>query len=528
MLRQSRFITLVMIAAMTFFSRLPAADAGCGCDKPPPLPATVRPSAAYPGAPISVIDPALQVGKTYTVTFASGISGQAASVSGQAAVRRDLADGLEKTQLVVPLPTVSLGPVSVVVIDPSTGGEVVFVPDTELTVVPSPVVVPAQAGTYSFKTFQGAVGRDGTVYVALDLTNVVLPLVIDAQSVGYPLRFSAAGVSIHNVQGILMQQLESQTQPIPGMYVMPAASADLSTKSDILHYSRHEFETFFLQHQERQAHALDPADGNWHLDGTKHTDHNHLVLAISGTLTGGALPTPGATAPFTLSLKTYSLFYQGLVGTASVGMSGAALTDSYDMRTLLYGAKGDVFTNGTLTMAATNKINGNATAKSFSLKTGALITGTKTTLTTAQSFMAVTVPPGLPSLGSISVSSGTRTIQGPGSFLATGIALSKTSTLYIDNSAGPVTLYVSGTISIASTSRVVTADPNPEKFAIYVTNTSSVSLAGGSSVFRGVVYAPSSTVTVSNGGDFFGAFVGKAISLTGGAKVHYEESLRGQ
>ena len=68
-----------------------------------------------------------------------------------------------KTQLVVPLPAVSLGPVSIVVIDPSTGGEVVYVPDTDLTVVPSPVAVPAQAGTYSFKNFQGAVGRDGTL-----------------------------------------------------------------------------------------------------------------------------------------------------------------------------------------------------------------------------------------------------------------------------------------------------------------------------------------------------------------------------
>src|SRR5207247_3327840 len=58
------------------------------------------------------------------------------------------------------------------------------------------------------------------------------------------------------------------------LFVFPAANP--ATDSDALHYSRHEFTTYFLQHMERQPHAVDSTDGNWHLDGSRHVDHNHL------------------------------------------------------------------------------------------------------------------------------------------------------------------------------------------------------------------------------------------------------------
>src|SRR6185295_5438423 len=146
---------------------------------------------------------------------------------------------------------------------------------------------------------QAAVGRNGIVYLALDLTNMQQPMVVTAQALGFPLRFTESDVVFYNRQGFLMQRLATPGKngvvPVPGMFVVPTANG--ATDSDELHYSRHEFVTYFLQHQERQPHAVDPTDPNWHLDGSPHVDHNHLIIAITGTLFGVKLPA-GATTPF--------------------------------------------------------------------------------------------------------------------------------------------------------------------------------------------------------------------------------------
>src|SRR5438132_14075474 len=108
------------------------------------------------------------------------------------------------------------------------------------------------------------------------------------------------------------------------MFVFPAANPD--TDSDTLHYSRHEFTTYFLQHMERQPHAVDPTDGNWHLDGSRHVDHNHLTLALMG---GGnrAPPAPGAPPHFDHVVDPYSLIYRIRVGPPSANIGQPPRTD---------------------------------------------------------------------------------------------------------------------------------------------------------------------------------------------------------
>src|SRR5437870_1141482 len=107
--------TLALLgAALSLAAAAPQpARGGCGCDKPPPPPAQVRPGVAYTGAPVTLFSPAFVVGNAYTVTFTSGTSGQTMSVSGTIVSLRDLADGQYKPQLVVPLPSMPLGPASI-------------------------------------------------------------------------------------------------------------------------------------------------------------------------------------------------------------------------------------------------------------------------------------------------------------------------------------------------------------------------------------------------------------------------------
>ncbi len=219
------------------------ARGGCGCDKPPPPPAQVRPGIAYAGAPVTLFSPAFQVGVAYTVTFTSGITGDATGVSATVVSLRDLADGQYKPQLVVPLPSMPLGPASISATRGNRNKPDVAIDDSAFTVAPTPVALPAQYGSWHYPNFQAAVGRDGVAYMAFDATAINLPMVFEARAAGYPLRFGAEDVVFRNVQGFLMQLLmqgaPDATQPVPGMFVFPAANPD--TDSETLHYSRHEF-----------------------------------------------------------------------------------------------------------------------------------------------------------------------------------------------------------------------------------------------------------------------------------------------
>jgi hypothetical protein len=98
--------------------------------------------------------------------------------------------------------------------------------------------------------------------------------------------------------------------------------------------------------------------------------------------------------------------------------------------------------------------------------------------------------------------------------------------LFIDNSAGPVTFYVTGQVAVSGAGVIDVADPSPEKFAVYVASNKSVALTGGGSTFSGVVYAPNSVVSISGAGEFFGSFVGLAVKMSSTARVRYDSSLK--
>src|SRR5581483_1625344 len=151
--------------------------------------------------------------------------------------------------------------------------------------------------------------------------------------------------------------------------------------------------------------------------------------------------------------------------------------------------------------------------------------GKKTTVTMPASFMEVKLPTMLTDLGSLDVREGGATIVGPGSFQLGDLRVRKGGTLFIDNSAGPVTLYVTGTFLMATGGVVRVADSDPEHFAVYLPGVQSVSLSGAATSFYGVVYAPLSSITIAGQGEFFGAFVGASVLIQDRARVHYDSTL---
>jgi hypothetical protein len=90
-----------------------------------------------------------------------------------------------------------------------------------------------------------------------------------------------------------------------GMLGAPAAGApsQAAKTSDVLRYWRHEFRTYKEKHRRLDGFQPDD-DTDWHADGSRHTDHDTIVVAVRGTLANGATPTPGATPPFRLVISS--------------------------------------------------------------------------------------------------------------------------------------------------------------------------------------------------------------------------------
>jgi hypothetical protein len=278
------------------------AEAGCGCAKPPPPRAVVRPFVGHADQRVVLFSDAFVPGAAYAVRFASSSDGTVDWSKGKAAMRRDFADGQVRAQLRVAVPAVSLGPCEIRVYA-SDGTNVLTIGDDQFTVVSLPVTLHDFSEAVVRNKYQAGVGKDGTVYIPVDVSEVSGGTVFTGTANGYPLGFGASNVAMYNEQGFLMQLLDPTS---PGLFqiVVPSATSLLQTPSSYtLHYWRHEFRTYKQDHRLVDAHRTDD-DPDWHADGSPHIDHNHIVVAIAGVLSDGSRPSPGATPAFQLQIQS--------------------------------------------------------------------------------------------------------------------------------------------------------------------------------------------------------------------------------
>ena len=321
---------------------------------------------------------------------------------------------------------------------------------------------------------------------------------------------------------------------MPGLYALEAA--DGTPDSDLLQYSRHEFNTHFLRHAERKTHGVDASDPNWHQDGSRHIDHDHLIVAITGMLDDGSTPVAGATPAFELAMSSRSFFQHGLVSDVEMDIKDTSVVDSYNSKTGQYGKQGDILSNGELdvednaavygNVAAANLdiedtsfVDGDAISEDIDIDSGATITGARVSQTLSTEFLPVDIPNGLEDLGVVMVKNTEIFTLSPGSYLLSELTVKNHGTLYIDNADGPVTLYLLGEVDLSDKGHVQFADPDPEKFAIYVAGGFDVDI-DEESQFSGVIYAPDSLIEIEEGAEFFGAAVGHTVRVEQNAQVH--------
>lgn len=289
------FIMAAALVALTGYAK-PAA-AGCGCNKPAPPLEAIRPHFAPAGWEIQLFHPALEAGERYRVTFVNAADPESdQDVKVRAVVRKDFADGVPKPQLRVMVPPLPLGPTSISI---SRGRTVIAEFDeSEFTTLPAPVSLQEVSNIVEVEEYQAAVDTQGVVYLAFDISDIAKETLFSGIGFTYPLLFDASDVAIYNSQGFLMQLLGPENGDI---YSIDDEGTPHSFR---LTYDRHEFETYRQRHVGNPGWQPDPADPDWHVDGSPHIDHDHLVLAISGILEDGTTPAPGATPVFDLSVTT--------------------------------------------------------------------------------------------------------------------------------------------------------------------------------------------------------------------------------
>jgi hypothetical protein len=154
-----------------------------------------------------------------------------------------------------------------------------------------------EAGGTTSRDYRAAVGADGTVYIPVDVAEVSNATRFAGTALGLPLQYEAKNVAMYNGQGYLMQLLDTTS---PRLFELKGGDLDRSTT---LSYWRHEFSTYKQEELSAKHLPGDPAD-EWHADGTRHVDHDHIVVALRGTFADGTTPSPGATPPFQLVIDS--------------------------------------------------------------------------------------------------------------------------------------------------------------------------------------------------------------------------------
>jgi hypothetical protein len=174
---------------------------------------------------------------------------------------------------------------------------VMSLPDDAFTLAAHPIPLHDLAETVTRQGYRTGVGRDGTLYVPVDVTDVSEATTFVGRALDYPLDFAAADVAMYNDQGFLMQLLDPAEE---GLFEIYRGGAERSTT---LAYWRHEFVTYKRSHRQKDHLDTGP-DPQWHRDGSPHIRHDHIVVAIRGQVAGEASPAPGATPPFTLIVES--------------------------------------------------------------------------------------------------------------------------------------------------------------------------------------------------------------------------------
>lgn len=216
--------------------------------------------------------------------------------------------------------------------------------------------------------------------------------------------------------------------------------------------------------------------------------------------------------------------------------------------------QGDVGTNGTqvgaVTVDANSTINGDVSCGpegdpelALDIDETAVITGIQEPASEPKDFAPVEPPEGLPYMGSASVKGDELTISGDGEYTDllieanSQLIISGNVTLHVTSSflmgsntslsveeGGSLTLYLSGSVDMASNCSVNNLGQDPTKLKFYGTeNLTGTVRFDSNQAFYGALYMPQADLIVASNINFFGSIYGKTVQLNANVYVSYFE-----
>lgn len=236
-----------------------------------------------------------------------------------------------------------------------------------------------------------------------------------------------------------------------------------------------------------------------------------------------------------------AMFDRALWGIDSVDLGGTMEIDSYDPALGLWdastnsGSLGSIGSNGTVDVGGTAKVHGDMAygpSASYNVGSNAQVSGNIIQLSEPRYF------PPIPAFGvgtsDVNVNSNSSGSITPGSYrdiTVKGTLTFGPGTYYIDElsvtAQGQIvisdttTLYVKSALQMEGQG-VANTSWDPSKLTVFYDGTSQMKMTGGSQAYI-EVYAPRAEVQLNGNMDFFGSFIGKDVSITGGPKVHFSE-----
>jgi hypothetical protein len=246
----------------------------------------------------------------------------------------------------------------------------------------------------------------------------------------------------------------------------------------------------------------------------------------------------------------------GIIGLNSVSLSGGGVFDSYDASQGSYASQlsgkpyarsdGDIQSNGNISLSGAAAIYGDATPGLGMAVTGKVANVHGSTAPASKPIVAnpYVYAPTVPSSGAFSGSKSftagtyrfsTFTVPGgksvtfsgavelwvDGKFTISGSgygALNPGATLVIHHGSGDF---------VCSGGGIINKNQRPSNLTVYSASTTKTDISGSAGFF-GTIYAPLANLVCSGGAGLFGGCTNKTIVISGGAGIHYDDSLGGQ
>jgi hypothetical protein len=286
------------------------------------------------------------------------------------------------------------------------------------------------------------------------------------------------------------------------------------------------------------------------------TDLGDDMVGLEST---GMAGTGRVTLSLVVRREPRTLAMLGVLGATRVSVGSGAVVDAYDSRNGTASDHAPLRSNADIFLGSMARIRGDATPGPEGMVRFGLLANVTGSTAPAQKELALpaievpklepahdidhsgrtalVVPPGETSQGTLRVRSGsTVVLRGPSRLVVDRLIVDGTGTLEIDDSGGPVEIFVTDWLDLNVGSTLRTASSKPSGLSLLVPASLTADRDGDGSAdppvdfrcnspFYGTLYAPKATLSLTSGFHVYGTIAAQSLAIGSSGGVHFDEAL---